>query len=123
MPSKPKRPCNHPMCPALTTETYCENHKRKKQQRQDQRRGTAAQRGYNYKWQKAREVYLKQNPLCVTCDKDGEVTAATVVDHIIPHKGDQGLFWDVKNWQPLCKQCHDRKTVLEDGGFGNEQRK
>ena len=20
------------------------------------------------------------------------------------------LFWDENNWQPLCKDCHDRKT-------------
>jgi 5-methylcytosine-specific restriction protein A len=33
-----------------------------------------------------------------------------VVDHIIPHRGDQYLFWDQENWQALCKDCHDRKT-------------
>jgi shikimate kinase len=34
----------------------------------------------------------------------GEV--ATVVDHIKPHRGDQALFWDKNNWQPLCTHCH-----------------
>ncbi len=43
---------------------------------------------------------------------------ADVVDHIIPHKGDQSLFWDSSNWQPLCKHHHDQKTAREDGGFG-----
>ena len=33
-----------------------------------------------------------------------------LLDHIIPHRGDQKLFWDEQNWQPLCKDCHDRKT-------------
>ena len=44
---------------------------------------------------------------------------ATVVDHIIPHKGDMDIFWDEDNWQPLCKRCHDQKTATENGGFGN----
>ncbi|WP_338080605.1 HNH endonuclease signature motif containing protein [Cohnella luojiensis] len=48
----------------------------------------------------------------------GRVVAATVVDHIKPHKGNKILFWDKNNWQPLCKQHHDRKTAIEDGGFG-----
>lgn len=39
---------------------------------------------------------------------------ATVVDHIKPHRGDKILFWDESNWQALCKQCHDRKTMTED---------
>jgi 5-methylcytosine-specific restriction protein A len=28
------------------------------------------------------------------------------------------LFWDSDNWQGLTKADHDRKTALEDGGFG-----
>jgi 5-methylcytosine-specific restriction protein A len=24
------------------------------------------------------------------------------------------LFWDEGNWQPLCKSCHDHKTMIED---------
>ena len=39
---------------------------------------------------------------------------ATVVDHIVPHRGDPKLFWDTDNWQALCKQCHDHKTMTED---------
>jgi len=46
------------------------------------------------------------------------MTAAGVVDHIVPHKGDADLFWQRTNWQPLCKPCHDRKTATEDGGWG-----
>ena len=52
------------------------------------------------------------------CLQQGRYEKATVVDHITPHKGNQQLFWDRNNWQPLCKQCHDRKTATEDGGFG-----
>ncbi|MEM8866506.1 MAG: HNH endonuclease signature motif containing protein [Planctomycetota bacterium] len=44
------------------------------------------------------------------CRKRGRTTAASVVDHIKRHEGCQVLFWDRKNWQSLCKRCHDRKT-------------
>lgn len=83
-------------------------------------RKTAYARGYNSKWRKARALFLQQHPLCVHCEKENRITPATDLDHIIPHKGDMSLFWDQTNWQPLCKSCHSRKTVTEDGGFGNK---
>ncbi len=52
------------------------------------------------------------------CQWHGHVTAATVVDHIVPHRGDNALFWDsANNWQSLCGPCHDRhKQRLEKSG-------
>ena len=38
----------------------------------------------------------------------------TDVDHIIPHRGDQKLFWDKSNWQALCHRHHSMKTRRED---------
>lgn len=43
-----------------------------------------------------------------------EAIKATVVDHIIPHRGNKDLFWDESNWQALCKKCHDKNTMTED---------
>ncbi len=51
----------------------------------------------------------------------GRLTAATVVDHIIPHQGDRSLFWDIDNWKAVCKSHHDQKTASQDGGFGNKR--
>lgn len=80
-------------------------------------RKTAAQRGYGSKWQKAREAYLKLHPLCVDHKRRGHIVPATVVDHVIPHRGDLKLFWDRNNWQSLCKPCHDgHKQRIERGG-------
>lgn len=76
----------------------------------DRMRGGAAERGYDGRWRKARAAFLRRNPLCVECMRKGVLTPATVVDHIIPHRGDKELFWNEENWQPLCKSCHDRKT-------------
>lgn len=80
-------------------------------------RESAAKRGYNSRWAKARATYLAANPLCVMCAQRGVVTPATVVDHKVPHRGDSGLFWDSGNWQSLCKRCHDsHKQRLERSG-------
>lgn len=88
----------------------------------EQQRGTSAQRGYGYRWQKTRAGYLAKHPLCVHCMREERVEPATELDHIIPHCGDMELFWDRENWQGLCRPCHSRKTATEDGGFGNARR-
>lgn len=46
--------------------------------------------------------------------KRGKYTKATVVDHVVPHRGEELLFWDRSNWRALCKRCHDKKTGCED---------
>lgn len=104
MPRKPKRPCRHPGCPKLSEGVYCEDH------RGLYARETAAERGYDSKWRTARSRFLREHSLCAGCLKVGKLTPSTVVDHVIPHRGDPLLFWDKENWQPLCKDCHDRKT-------------
>ena len=112
MPFKPKTPCRHPGCPELVEpgRLYCEKHL----PLHPEVTRPAAKRGYNRRWQKARKSYLEAHPLCVECMKNGRYVRATVVDHIVPHRGDQKLFLDQSNWQALCKECHDRKTLTED---------
>lgn len=70
-------------------------------------RATASERGYGTAWIKARKGYLRSHPHCVMCAKQGQQVVATVVDHIKRHGGDQALFWDKANWQPLCQAHHD----------------
>jgi 5-methylcytosine-specific restriction endonuclease McrA len=74
---------------------------------------SSTQRGYTYAWQKARERFLDAHPLCVECEAEARTTPATIVDHKIPHRGDQKLFWDETNWQSMCKPHHDAKTQAE----------
>jgi 5-methylcytosine-specific restriction protein A len=117
---RPLSPCSHPGCTTLIrTPGPCDTHRRERQRRQDQRRGSAASRGYDARWRKARARHLTLHPLCVECETEGRVEAATVVDHIEPHRGDYELFWDEDNWQSLCAPHHNVKTATEDGGFGN----
>jgi 5-methylcytosine-specific restriction endonuclease McrA len=39
------------------------------------------------RWQRLRKYQLIEHPLCVYCLANGRVTPATVVDHVVPHRG------------------------------------
>jgi 5-methylcytosine-specific restriction protein A len=88
---------------------------RQEQKREaDRWRGSAADRGYNHRWSKARDTFVARNPLCIGCLAMGRTVAATVVDHVDPHHGDPDKFWDTGMWQPCCKWHHDSvKQQLE----------
>jgi len=121
---RPKKPCNRPGCRELVNTTYCKEHadiiKRKNWKQIDQNRESSTKRGYGYKWKKARDGFLVSHPLCAECEDAGRTTAAGVVDHKIPHKGDMILFWDKSNWQSLCAPCHNRKSAME-GAFNRRK--
>lgn len=46
---------------------------------------------YGSKWDRERLIFLRAHPLCIMCQEQSRVTAATVVDHIIPHKLKEAL--------------------------------
>lgn len=135
MATRAKSVCRHPGCGKLIDAAgHCEKHAALYRKQSDERRGNANERGYGRRWQKARDTYLAEHPLCECddCTARGLVIPATVVDHKIPHRlkeaidsGNaaaisraQELFWSRSNWQAMSKPCHDRKTAREDGGFG-----
>ncbi len=115
-PWQPKKPCASPGCPKLTSERFCEAHAKQEQKRYDSQRGKTAERGYGWAWQKRRRRWLQEHPLCVDCEKEDRVTAAIVVDHIIPKS--RGGADDESNYQSLCKHHHDCKTARERGHKG-----
>ena len=69
-------------------------------------------------WQALRRQQLTLQPLCAECLKRGVYTLASEVDHVVPHRNDERLFYDPLNLQSLCHPCHSQKTAREDGGFG-----
>jgi len=71
---------------------------------------------YDRKWRKRREQQLHEHPLCRLCMTiRGQITPATVADHITPHRGDPVLFEG--ELQSLCKECHDSwKREMETSG-------
>lgn len=75
---------------------------------------------YGRRWRKGRGQFLAINRYCKFCRAVGKRARATVVDHIVPHRGDEELFWEQSNWQPLCKPCHDgEKAVMEARGYSD----
>ena len=66
-----------------------------------------------------RPEQLMREPFCRICaaryppGDPRHRTRATVVDHIVPHRGDWARFIDRSNLQSLCKPCHDAKTARE----------
>lgn len=108
---KPLRPCLHPGCTALTSGTYCEAHRPKRQ-----RYASASwHRWYNLPiWRRMRSAQLTLEPWCRECARHDRTTRATEVDHVIPHRGDWALFTEADNLQSLCHTCHSRKTMAEN---------
>lgn len=75
------------------------------------------------RWQKLRRAVLKRDGY--RCQATGVALVgrypdgnSPVVDHIIPHRGDEALFWDETNLQAVSKEYHDReKQRLERNGL------
>lgn len=69
------------------------------------------------RWQARRARQLSAEPLCRTCHLLGRTTAATIADHVIPHRGDAKLFFE-GDLQSLCDadpfRCHSRVKQREE---------
>ena len=111
-PRRPLRPCRRPGCPELVEAPgYCEKHKSGAEREYDQRRGTAAERGYNWRWQKYRLWFLKQagNQVCYLRGPRCK-TIAELPEHINPPDGpNDPKFWDTDNHAPSCGRCNSWK--------------
>ncbi|HEY2531223.1 MAG TPA: HNH endonuclease [Xanthobacteraceae bacterium] len=69
------------------------------------------------RWQRLRRLQLRQEPLCKFCLERGIVTAAIVVDHVQPHRGDWTAFV-TGELQSLCEPCHKSvKREIELRGY------
>lgn len=66
-------------------------------------------------WRAIRRQQLNAEPLCRMCvaDEPSRVRAATVCDHVRPHRGDRDRFF-AGPFQSLCETCHSaRKQRIE----------
>ena len=75
---------------------------------------------YNsWPWRKFAKRFKQNNPLCLSCESNGLIVPAKVVDHIVTiNNGGDKL--DEGNCQSLCESCHNRKSSHESraGGMG-----
>lgn len=71
------------------------------------------------RWQKLRQaVLLRDHFICqktgVLCIGRYPADNSAVVDHVIPHRGDEHLFWDEGNLQTVSKAYHDSVKQAEE---------
>lgn len=112
-------PCRHKNCSGLVhsrlSRGYCDKHAHLRTQSNwthYQKKGNTTERGYGYAWRKRREKALKRDQyLCQVCKRQGYLTPATEVDHII-NKAHGGTD-DIDNLQSICRACHQSKTQSE----------
>lgn len=110
---KPKRLCKHPRC-VMVVDNYsdylCNAHKKEKWK--VEKRFNTDPFYHSTMWRKFSKQYRKSNPFCFSCAKEGRTSLTEVVDHITPRAAG-GSDYDLKNLQPLCHQCHNRKRQTE----------
>ncbi len=119
MPTKPLKPCNHPGCPNLTNERFCQVHAQAERKRYDQERGSANERGYTSRWRKYSKWFLSQ-PDNIFCKLQlpGCTNIAECVDHIDPVGPQDPRFWDSGNHQAACIHCNSVKGHKRMAGEG-----
>ena len=71
------------------------------------------------RWQRLRKVVLARD--LWTCRQTGVLLTdrpnqphSAVVDHIRPHRGDPGRFWDIDNLQAVTKCWHDGEKQRQE---------
>ncbi|CAO4162660.1 Putative HNH nuclease YajD [Methylorubrum populi] len=82
----------------------------------DQRRRAESETRALYgtaRWQRRRAAQLRLEPLCRRCRDEGRIVAATVADHVVPHRGDVAAFWEGE-LQSLCTPCHNQAKQAEE---------
>ena len=84
-----------------------------KQPRLPDLREASHKRGYDATWHKLSRMVRMEEPLCRHCLREGRVTAATLVDHIVPLSQRLDLRLDRTNLQSLCVRCHSLKTQAD----------
>jgi 5-methylcytosine-specific restriction protein A len=111
MPSMPNKPCPSPRCHKMVTRAgRCEDHQ--VEPWLSSKGKSTAERGYGWKWKKVRLVALSRDSyLCQECQRNGALSKATEVDHILnkARGGDDSL----DNLESICKPCHKVKTNNE----------
>lgn len=139
MANLPKNNCKNPICSNLVDSTtiYCDQCKPEKQYRcvlcgrktkgyycdyHINKRIINTGQNYGSIWRKIRNQQLINQPYCEICKRDGILSRANEVDHIVPTSAG-GPYYNFNNLQSLCKKHHYEKTSIdiERIKFHNEQ--
>lgn len=109
--------------PTRPGEAFLKNKQKKQKKEQDiaynRRRGSVSKLGYDRIWEKVRGAKLLDSPLCEVCKKEGRLTPAEEVHHIVPIR-DGGDVYSSDNLMSICHSCHmkehskTKKMILGD---------
>ncbi|MGK2287233.1 HNH endonuclease [Pedomonas sp. V897] len=97
---------------------------RERKRRLDDRRLTAAQRGYDAAWRRLRDAVIVERGLrCDQCKRIGALWMRDAtptmpvleVDHIISVAERPDLRLEPSNLRVLCRPCHSRRTARDQG--------
>lgn len=97
------------MCPQAPRTISYRKHKR------PENRPNAYQRGYNDRWRARTAQWIQEqaqqgNCRCAYCKVPLTGRRRDIhVDHVVPHNGNQELFWDENNWAMSCPSCNSAK--------------
>ncbi len=78
---------------------------------------------HTVRWLRLRKEVLSGHPLCQMCEKEGRMSVATEVHHIVPcetavnARDMESLMYDRHNLVALCHRCHvEVHMALGKGG-------
>ncbi len=114
MPMSPPSVCGRCGCTGTVRDgvcTHCGPRRRQWNRSHDQARGNSNSRGYDRRWRDFAIAYLQRNPLCVDCDAEGIVGAATEVHHVRKLRDYPDGKYEQSNLMPLCSDHHRKRTA------------
>lgn len=113
MPKMPPKACSKPGCLAYAVRNgRCISHRLLYKPWASNQGKSRHERGYDSRWYRIRKmIMVRDGYLCKPCQREGMLTKADEVDHIVPKS--QGGTDDVANLEAICKCCHKVKTQSE----------
>lgn len=107
-----RRGCRPP-CTGIWDGEKCTRCNRRPQVRKKRGPHRARQKKWydSARWKQRTKTFLArpENVVCAICGD----RVAKCIDHVIPPKGNERLFWDPSNHQPACLKCNREKGARE----------
>jgi|SRR5699024_698993 len=115
----PQRICAQAMCRNRVDlpQTYCAEHNGHSDKQYNKHvRTNSFNKKYDdfyhsTQWTKTRKTKLMQQPLCEVCSREGRMTKADMIHHIIELRSPNG--WekrlDLDNLEAICYECHNKE--------------
>lgn len=117
MPRRAPHPCAHPGCASLVQpgKRFCSRHQSEEWRKQNARRPSPAEQGYDARWRKISDRFVADHPICQRCRR-----APSKIAHHILRKSKGGSD-DPFNLMALCPMCHAQVHAAAKELFGRDR--